>query len=132
MALIIFAGFVMSPIAVYMNRGNHEDHVMNLRYGFLKEICEKYEFHSKRINKLFNEAFSWLPLASVIDQNKYVVHGGISDRTLLKDLAKIRREKYVSILKPPIFNDKFELVENMNMDELFEVHFVFVLKIPYF
>ncbi len=32
----------MSSSAVYMNRGNHEDVIMNVRYGFLKEICEKY------------------------------------------------------------------------------------------
>ncbi len=40
--MIIFCGFLMSPSAVYMNRGNHEDVIMNVRYGFLKEICEKY------------------------------------------------------------------------------------------
>ena len=41
-SLIIFCGFVMSRSAVYVNRGNHEDHVMNVRYGFIKEICCKY------------------------------------------------------------------------------------------
>ncbi len=41
-SLIIFCGFLMSRSAVYINRGNHEDTVMNVRYGFLKEICSKY------------------------------------------------------------------------------------------
>lgn len=41
--LIIFCGFLMSSSAVYMNRGNHEDVIMNARYGFLKEICDKYK-----------------------------------------------------------------------------------------
>jgi hypothetical protein len=76
--------------------------------------------HSKRISYLYNEVFSWLPLASLVDNKIYVVHGGISDRTLLKDVSKIKREKYVSILKPPILNDNGEIIENLNMSELFE------------
>ena len=32
----------MSPSAVYINRGNHEDYVLNIRYGFLKEIGNKF------------------------------------------------------------------------------------------
>lgn len=41
-SLIIFCGLLASPKSVYINRGNHEDYVMNARYGFLKEICDKY------------------------------------------------------------------------------------------
>jgi serine/threonine-protein phosphatase with EF-hands len=41
-SLILFCGFLMSPSAVFINRGNHEDYVLNIRYGFLKEIGEKF------------------------------------------------------------------------------------------
>lgn len=50
--------------------------------------------------------FQWLPLATLIDNQIYVVHGGISDTTTIKDIASIRRERYTSILKPPFFGDE--------------------------
>jgi serine/threonine-protein phosphatase with EF-hand domain len=55
---------------------------------------------------LYSEIFQWLPLATIIDSKIFVVHGGISDKTHLKDLALVKRENYVSILKPPFFNDQ--------------------------
>lgn len=47
--------------------------------------------HGKRILKLLQKIFSWLPLATVIDQKVLVLHGGISDTTDLSLLAKLDR-----------------------------------------
>lgn len=47
--------------------------------------------HGKRILKLLQKIFSWLPLATVIDQKVLVLHGGISDCTDLNVLARLDR-----------------------------------------
>uniref|UniRef100_A0A673CCX8 Serine/threonine-protein phosphatase with EF-hands n=1 Tax=Sphaeramia orbicularis TaxID=375764 RepID=A0A673CCX8_9TELE len=99
--LILFAFLLVYPSDVHMNRGNHEDHIVNLRYGFTKEVLTKYKMHGKRILKLLQKIFSWLPLATVIDQKVLVLHGGISDSTDLSLLARLDRHNYVSALRPP-------------------------------
>ncbi|MEQ2178777.1 hypothetical protein GOODEAATRI_017611 [Goodea atripinnis] len=99
--LILFSFMLVYPCDVYLNRGNHEDHIINLRYGFTKEVLTKYKIHGKRILKLLQKIFSWLPLATVIDQKVLVLHGGISDSTDLYALAKVNRHNYVSALRPP-------------------------------
>ncbi|KAM9744490.1 serine/threonine-protein phosphatase with EF-hands 2 [Menidia menidia] len=99
--LILFSFLLVYPCDVYLNRGNHEDHIINLRYGFTKEVLTKYKIHGKRILKLLQKIFSWLPLATVIDQKVLILHGGISDTTDLGVLAKLDRHSYVSALRPP-------------------------------
>lgn len=49
------------------------------------------QLHGKRILKLLQKIFSWLPLATVIDQKVLVLHGGISDITDLNILARLDR-----------------------------------------
>lgn len=49
--------------------------------------------HGKRILKLLQKIFSWLPLATVIDQKVFVLHGGISDTTDLSVLTRVDRHK---------------------------------------
>lgn len=100
-AIILFSFFLLYPTGVYINRGNHEDHIMNLRYGFVKEVMDKYKEHSSKVMKLFGDIFGWLPLATVVNNKILVTHGGISNITDLSRIDKIDRHKYVSILKPP-------------------------------
>uniref|UniRef100_A0A6Q2XRZ8 Serine/threonine-protein phosphatase n=1 Tax=Esox lucius TaxID=8010 RepID=A0A6Q2XRZ8_ESOLU len=85
--LILFAFLLVYPNDVHLNRGNHEDHIVNLRYGFTKEVLGKYQMHGKRILKLLQMIFSWLPLATVIDQKVLILHGGISNTTDLCDIV---------------------------------------------
>ncbi|XP_029371505.1 serine/threonine-protein phosphatase with EF-hands 2 isoform X2 [Echeneis naucrates] len=99
--LILFGFLLVYPNDIYLNRGNHEDHIVNLRYGFTKEVLGKYRVHGKKILKLLQKIFSWLPLATVIDHKVLIVHGGISDTTDLDTLSQVDRHRYVSALRHP-------------------------------
>ncbi|MEE6460245.1 hypothetical protein FKM82_000900 [Ascaphus truei] len=98
--MILFAFQLVYPKEVHLNRGNHEDYMVNLRYGFTKEVMKKYKVHGKKILKMLQSVFSWLPLATLIDQKVLVTHGGISDNTDLELLSKIERHKFPSTLRP--------------------------------
>ncbi|XP_074952619.1 serine/threonine-protein phosphatase with EF-hands 1 [Phalacrocorax aristotelis] len=99
--IILFAFLLIYPNDFHLNRGNHEDYIMNLRYGFTKEVSKKYKDHGKQILCLLRDVFSWLPLATIIDSKVLILHGGISDTTDLDFLNALERNKLKSLMRPP-------------------------------
>ncbi|NWU51939.1 PPE1 phosphatase, partial [Dromas ardeola] len=99
--IILFAFLLIYPNDLHLNRGNHEDYIMNLRYGFTKEVSKKYKDHGKQILCLLRDVFSWLPLATIIDSKVLILHGGISDTTDLDFLNALERNKLKSLMRPP-------------------------------
>ncbi|ELK16446.1 Serine/threonine-protein phosphatase with EF-hands 2 [Pteropus alecto] len=69
------------------------------RYGFTKEVMHKYKTHGKKILKILQDVFCWLPLATLVDEKVLILHGGVSDMTDLELLSKLDRHKIVSTLR---------------------------------
>ncbi|KAK9004290.1 hypothetical protein V6N11_002093 [Hibiscus sabdariffa] len=88
--LTLFALKCMCPSAIYLARGNHESKSMNKIYGFEGEVKSKL---SEAFVELFAEVFCYLPLAHVINQKVFVVHGGLFsvDGVKLSDIKAIDR-----------------------------------------
>ncbi|XP_035878177.1 serine/threonine-protein phosphatase with EF-hands 2 isoform X2 [Phyllostomus discolor] len=97
--MVLFAFMLVYPKGFHLNRGNHEDYLVNLRYGFTKEVMHKYKVHGKKILKMLQDVFCWLPLATLVDEKVLILHGGVSDVTDLELLSKLDRHKVVSTLR---------------------------------
>ncbi|XP_067134828.1 serine/threonine-protein phosphatase with EF-hands pef-1-like [Centruroides vittatus] len=103
--ILLLMCLIVWPDSVYLNRGNHEDFAVNIRYGFVKEIMYKYMKHAAKIAQVTEDVYSWLPLCTVIDNKVFVVHGGISSDTDLKVITSLDRHQYVTILRASSLND---------------------------
>lgn len=81
-----------NSMAIFMSRGNHETTNMNKIYGFEGEVLHKYD---PTVYSLFTSIFNWLPLAAVIQDAVFVVHGGLTTERegaiLLSDIEAIQR-----------------------------------------
>ncbi|KAL0923958.1 hypothetical protein M5K25_004746 [Dendrobium thyrsiflorum] len=88
--LTLFAFKCMTPSAMHLARGNHESKNMNKIYGFEGEVKSKL---SEAFVELFAEVFCCLPLAHVINDKVFVVHGGLFsvDGVKLSDIRAIDR-----------------------------------------
>jgi protein phosphatase len=73
--LFLFALTCRSPGRVFLVRGNHECQSMASNYGLRDEVLSLYP------GSVFGEfviAFQWMPLAAVVADSVFCVHGGLS------------------------------------------------------
>lgn len=75
---------------LHLARGNHESKSMNKIYGFDGEVKAKF---NDIMASLFAEVFCCLPLAHVLNEKVFVVHGGLfsTDGVKLSDIRAIDR-----------------------------------------
>ncbi|KAI1720031.1 calcineurin-like phosphoesterase domain-containing protein [Ditylenchus destructor] len=79
---LLLALKVKYPTKVFLLRGNHEDIMSSLSYGFYDECQYQFvnaeENYGEAIYNKLLEVFNWIPFAAVIDKTIFCVHGGLS------------------------------------------------------
>ena len=85
---LLFALYNSFPEHITLIRGNHEFLEINSAYGFKRECLER--FGNDTIFNLFNKAFCFLPLSSIVNNDIFCVHGGITQQiNSTEDLEKL-------------------------------------------
>lgn len=87
--LLLFMYKLVFPASVHLNRGNHECEFVNRYNGFEAEVKAKYGDHC--LFKTFGDVFQFMPIASLIDQRVFVVHGGVKANVSLDEIRRITR-----------------------------------------
>jgi len=78
------------PDGVYLLRGHHEDRGINRMFGFGEECARKFNEDIDDKDSVFfrmNRIFDLMPLAAIVDDRIFCVHGGIG--TTLKQIGEI-------------------------------------------
>ncbi|KAI1379882.1 serine/threonine-protein phosphatase PP1 isozyme 4-like protein [Hypoxylon crocopeplum] len=83
---LILAYKIKYPENFFILRGNHESRSMSRVHGFYDECKRRYD---SELWEIFVDIFNCLPLAAIIDENIFCIHGGLSP--YLDSIERIRR-----------------------------------------
>mmetsp|Transcript_62985 Transcript_62985/g.148325 ORF Transcript_62985/g.148325 Transcript_62985/m.148325 type:complete len:319 (-) Transcript_62985:325-1281(-) len=83
---LLLAFKIKYPENFFILRGNHECASINRIYGFYDECKRRYNI---KIWKTFTDCFNCLPVAAIIDEKIFCMHGGLSPD--LNSMEQIRR-----------------------------------------
>lgn len=90
---LLFALTIRYPEKYYLLRGNHEFSEVNGLYGFKDQIDKMYG--STDLWSTFNETFAYMPVAAVLNNRIFCVHGGIS--------PNLKNVESISLISRPIY-----------------------------
>lgn len=83
---LLLAYKIKYPENFFLLRGNHECASINRIYGFYDECKRRYNI---KLWKIFTECFNCMPVAAVIDEKIFCMHGGLSPE--LHNMEQIRK-----------------------------------------
>ncbi|KAI0302422.1 Metallo-dependent phosphatase-like protein [Multifurca ochricompacta] len=83
---LLLAYKIKYPENFFILRGNHEYASINRIYGFYDECKRRYNI---KLWKTFTDCFNCLPVAAIIDEKIFTMHGGLSPD--LQSMEQIRR-----------------------------------------
>lgn len=90
------------PKRVYLTRGNHESEQITQTYGFYDECIRKYG--SSKLWNTFIDLFNYIPLAALIDNQIFCVHGGLSPD--IKNIQEIKDlDRFKDITQDQVVSD---------------------------
>jgi len=82
---LLLAYKIKYPENFFILRGNHECASINRIYGFYDECKRRY---SIKLWKVFTDCFNCLPVAAIVDEKIFCMHGGLSPELLNMDQIK--------------------------------------------
>eukprot|EP01087_Luapelamoeba_hula_P021278 TRINITY_DN7407_c0_g1_i2.p1 TRINITY_DN7407_c0_g1~~TRINITY_DN7407_c0_g1_i2.p1 ORF type:complete len:800 (-),score=182.98 TRINITY_DN7407_c0_g1_i2:1333-3732(-) len=105
--MILFCFKLLNPKQLFMNRGNHECKRLNEKYYFEQEVGLKYD---ATIFEAMQNAFTLLPLASLVNKKIFVVHGGLTrhDGVKIDEMRKIEYRKQCPKKSDDVLDQYFE------------------------
>ena len=86
---LLLAYKIKYPDNFFILRGNHECASINRIYGFYDECKRRY---SIKLWKTFTDCFNCLPVAGIVDEKIFCMHGGLSPDLLnMEQIKRIMR-----------------------------------------
>lgn len=93
---LLLAYKIKYPENFFILRGNHECASINRIYGFYDECKRRYNI---KLWKTFTDCFNCLPIAAIIDEKIFTMHGGLSpDLNSMEQIRRVMRPTDVSRL----------------------------------
>ncbi|KAL3320141.1 protein phosphatase, EF-hand calcium binding domain [Cichlidogyrus casuarinus] len=120
--IVILKLFSSYPNYVFINRGNHEDMILNQYYGFFEELSKKFSpDQAESLKVVTSNCFKALPLCTIIDNTILVCHGGISPNLKIEDLRALDRTKLKSVLNPESDIERMSIQETSHWQQVLEL-----------